>query len=650
MNDLMEQFLIEGSELVQVAIDDLMALERDPADVARLDSAFRAVHTLKGSAGLFDLVPMGRVLHAMENLLEQIRAGALTASGRVIDTLLEAIAAIEGWIEAIGTDGGLPAEAPSHAATLDTALRASLHLDAPPADTSAARVPDWLVELLLTEATTLSAAAAAGDTLTALRYVPAPDCFFLGDDPMAVVRSVPEPVVLAMTQREASPASALDVFACNLIITLVSRAPAEAIRRAVRFVADQVEIAEIPRATGPGANLPTSAVQLGGRSMRVDAARVDGLLDLVGELVVAKNRLAHLVHAAGPSIDPQLAHALADSQNGIERLADAMHSTVMHIRMVPLAKTLRRFPRLVRDAAAQLGKTVHFVISGEAEQADKSIVDGLFEPLLHLLRNAVGHGIEDGTHRLAAGKQEAGRITLSARRLGEGLVVEVRDDGAGIDPAILRRVAKERHLLPDASIDALDDTSAMELVFLPGFSTAAAVTSLSGRGVGMDAVRAAVEALGGKVMLDSRPGAGSTIRISVPQGAVATDLLTVQVAGELFGIPVEMVSEAAHVPADRILPLRDGEAFVLRNRTLPLLRLSVMLGLPAPPRPERTRVLIATSPSGRVGLEVDAFAERMAVLLRPLDGLVAGMPGILGTALLGDGRVLMVLDLPELLP
>jgi two-component system chemotaxis sensor kinase CheA len=281
-------------------------------------------------------------------------------------------------------------------------------------------------------------------------------------------------------------------------------------------------------------------------------------------------------------------------------------------------------------------------------EADKAIVDGLFEPLLHLLRNAIDHGIEEPAARQAAGKPRAGRIALAARREGEAVLVELSDDGRGLDPVRLRQVARERGFMEPAAIEALEDAAALDLVFRSGFSTANAVTDISGRGVGMDAVRAAVEAMGGRIALSSTPGAGTTIRLSLPQGASVTTVLTVLAGGEAFGIPAEMVSETARIPASRILPLRDAEAFVLRDRTVPLLRLSALLGLPVPPRGSAARVLVTGTGAARVGLEVDGFTGRLDVLLRPLGGLLRGMPGLLGTALLGDGRVLMVLDLPEL--
>jgi two-component system chemotaxis sensor kinase CheA len=649
VKDLLETFLTEARELVQQASDDLLSLERNPADAARLDSAFRAVHTLKGSVAIFDFAPMTAALHAGEDLLEVLRAGQLTLGRTTTDALLALINTTDSWVESIAATGALPDDAPLRGTTLQAALRAEQRGAGSAPSPVPGPAPDWLPALQTREAEVIARAHAAGQAVTALRYLPAPDCFFLGDDPMALIRAVPQLAALHLGLREPWPAEGPDPFSCNLVVEAVSTAPAAEIRPIFRFVADQVALAEIPPPIAPEP-MPAAAAALPAapRSLRVDAARIDALVDLAGELVVAKNSLAHLVARAG-DVDPALARALAESQAGIERLAEAMHRQALGLRLVPLGRSFARFPRLLRDTAGRLGKEVEFTVQGEAVEADKSIVDGLFEPLLHLLRNSIDHGIEAPAARIAAGKARKGRVALTARQAEGGVVVELSDDGRGIDPARLRQVARERRLMEPAAIDALDDAAALNLIFRAGFSTAKAVSDISGRGVGMDAVRAAVEGMGGRITLSSTPGTGTTIRLSLPQGAAVTTVLTVRAGSEAFGIPVEMVAETTRVPADRILPLGGAEAFVLRGRTVPLLRLAALLGLPTAPRGETARVLVTGSGSGRVGLEVEGFTGRLDVLLRPLDGLLRGLPALLGTALLGDGRVLMVLDLSALI-
>ena len=650
MSDLLTDFIAEARELVQQAGEDLLGLERDPADVARLHGAFLAVHTLKGSVALFDLAPMGRVLHAAEDLLEALRAGKRATDRPAIDALLTCIAASEDWIDDIARDGSLPPAAAERAAALEASLRAgSLPIASRPSAASA-EPPAWLPAVLARETAVVAAERAAGHALTAMRYQPAADCFFLGDDPIALVRTVPGLVALHLAPRQPWPEANFDVFACNLVIELLSTAPPEALRTIFRLVPDQVEIVALPPPVTAVASLQAPAAPADGQAqgIRVDTARIDGLLDLAGELLVAHNGLAHLV-AQAAAVEPRLGRALGASLAGIERLTGMLHRAVMDLRMVPLARSFRRFPRLLRETASQLGKEVALELEGEDVLADRAVVDGLFEPLLHALRNAVDHGIESAAQRAAAGKPATGRVVLSARRESGGIVVEVADDGAGIDPARLRAVAKDRQVLDSATIDAMDDEAALELIFQPGFSTATEVTAISGRGVGMLAVRRAVAALGGRASLTSTTGVGTRLRLVVPQRVSVTRLLTIRIGEDVLGVPMAVVSEIARLPEERILRLQGGEAFVLRDRTLPLLRLPVLLGLSGDAAaPGAVPVLIAGEGQGRVGIAVDEIAGQVEVLLRPLDGLLAGMEGALGTGLLGDGQVVVVLDVAGL--
>jgi two-component system chemotaxis sensor kinase CheA len=638
MDELLDQFLIEGRELVQLASDDLLALERDPADTARIDSAFRAIHTLKGSVGLFDLAPMSAAMHAAEDLIGALRDGRLAADRATIDVLLECIGATELWIDGLARTGVLPPGAAEQGGRLTAALRAPLGTGAAQAVSSAAT--DWLPALLARHPD-------PGQGLTALRYTPARDCFFLGDDPMALVRTVPGLVALHVEPSEPWVLENFDPFACSLVIEALSTAPADAVSGIFRFVADQTAIVAVPASDSAAAQDYTQDTAL--RTLRVDAARVDAMVDIVGELIVAKNGLAHLIAQAAIAA-PALAKALSASHADIERLVGEMHRAVMGARMVKLNRTMRRFPRLVRDIAGKLGRQIEFDISGDDIEADRAIVDGLYEPLLHMLRNAIDHGIETADARLAAGKPAIGRVALDISREADQIVIAVTDDGAGIDPVQLRQVAKTRRIASDAAIDALGDAAVLELLFVPGFSTAAAVTDISGRGVGMDSVRTAVTALGGAVTITSRHGAGSTVCLRLPQAVAITTIVIVRVGDERFGVPIDTIAETARIALADLQSVPGGVAFVLRDRTIPLLHLTDLLHLkPGVRTGTHAKILIVSIGDQLAGVAVDGFDDRSDVLLRPLSGLLAGVPGLLGAALLGDGRVLMVLDLPGLI-
>ncbi|MFC4172498.1 chemotaxis protein CheA [Microvirga sp. GCM10011540] len=663
MDDLLQHFIVEARELIQQAADDLMALESDPTSGMHVDSAFRAVHTLKGSVGLFDLAPMGLALHAAEDLLGGLREGRGTVDGDVVDALLECIGQTERWVSAIEQTGQLPADAAEEGYRLARALRSQF--EQRPASTTA-EVPEanlpWIEELMASSHGP-DVSKAENGALVALRYTPRPDCFFAGDDPIALLRSVPKLLAVRLSNRDPwPPAAKIDPFSCNLRIEALSGAGLDAVKAVFRFVPDQVVLHEVARATAPhsgeaspddGSAGPSAGAAGGAssRMLRVDAARIDRLADLVGEMVVAKNALAHLAGQAGEGMHRKdVAQGLVASQAVIDRLVAEMHRAVMDVRMMPMRDIFRRFPRAVRDTAGQLGKAIEFSMDGEDVEADKSVVEGLFEPLLHVLRNAVAHGAEPESVRLDAGKPIETKIMLRARREGDRVAVEVEDDGRGIDPDAIRQVARERGVASGDQLERMSDAEAMELIFAPGFSTASEVTDLSGRGVGMDAVRSAVEKLGGQASVTSRQGQGTTIRFSLPLTIVMTRVMAVRVGRELYGIPLDGVVETAVVPTTRVLPVRDAEAFVLRDRTLPLVRLADLLEIPRSEEPgPGMKVVVMAVGDEMVGVAVDGFAERMDVLMRPMTGILAGMPGVVGTTLLGDGRVLMILDVPELI-
>ena len=654
MDELLEQFLIEGPELVQQAGDALLALERRPEDSALVDSAFRAVHTLKGSAGLFDFPPMGLLLHAAEDLLGAIRAGRRAVDRDTVDELVGVIGQTDRWLTAIGSTGALPEDAGAAAARLVATLRARSSDD--PAQRASAEtvLPEpeaaWIRTLLASRGDEVPV---SGDALVAVRYVPDRNCFFNGDDPLEIARRVPGLAALRVALQDEQPNLAeYDPFACNLVVELLSSASPDEVKAAFRFVPDQVQIVAVAVPATPAEEGQTkrSAPEAASRSLRVDASRIDALAEIVGELVVAKNSLAELATQLAAGLDPRAAAgALADRHAAIDRLVGRLHRAVLGVRLVPMTPLLRRFPRLVRETAASLGKEVELSVEGDDVEVDKSVLDGLFEPLTHLLRNAVDHGVEPAEQRRRAGKPARASLRLAARQAGDHVVIEVSDDGRGIDPATIRRVAAERQVMGSDALDALRDDAVLDLVFRPGFSTASAVTDVSGRGVGMDAVRTAIGRLGGRVALASRPGQGTTVRLTLPVNLVLAKVLMVSCAGETYGVPMDSVVATTRIAPDRLLPVRAGQVFILRDQPVPLLQLADLLHVQETvERQEDRLVLVIRAGPDLVGIGIDGFLGHTDVLLRPMTGLLAAMPGVLGTTILGDGRVMMVLDLAEL--
>ena len=737
MNEFLEQFLIEARELVQQSTDDLLALEQAPGDRERLDSAFRAFHTLKGAAGIVDFDAMSVAMHAAEDVLAAVRSGADRMSPELVGACLSCIDLVVQWLDFMEQSGAPPADARHAAEAAVVRLRQIGTRSAEPPIASDA-AGDWLPAL------TSRFPEAAGMAASALRLSPEADAFFRGQDPLADVAALPGLLALHLGPNgDWPPLEAFDPFDCQLVLTALTSSPADEISGLLAAWADRVHVRPLPSGAlaessglapearalleaqvlllseaiedgftgrvGSAARVAANVLLQSGmaslaaqtertlamclsardagllavalqrildgeadvevgdaatdepgprregrdaaiRVLRVDVGRVDALVKLAGELTVAKNALAHAAELAERDTDAQALAVMLKNQHAVlDRLVLQLQQSVLNLRVLPLREVFQRFPRLVRDMATGLGKPVTLVLQGESTEADKVIVEALFEPLLHVLRNAVDHGIEQASARSAAGKPASAVITLRAERRGEHVLIEVEDDGRGVDVERVRRTAAERGMGGVETLASLSDSEVVDLIFEPGFSTAAGVTALSGRGVGMDAVRTSLTQLGGRVEVESRAGKGATVRFTLPFTVIMSRVVTVEAGGQAFGIPLDALVETLRVPRDRILPLGAGAAFVLRERTVPLIDLGESLGSNrAEPSAGAAMVVVAAVSGQWAGLEVDRVGERMDVMLKPMEGLLSGMPGVAGTTLLGDGRVLIVLDLEEL--
>lgn len=745
MNEFIEQFLIEARELVEQGTADLLAAEERPRDAAAIDGAFRAFHTLKGSAGIIDFAAMARALHAAEDALSQVRAGAVPITGALIGQCLTCLDQVVHWLDAIEATGEPPAGAERDADAM-IALFGAAEATAPPAATGPAALDAWLA--------TLPAAEPANGARCAFAYTPAEDAFFRGEDPLATVQALPGLLALDLVLDgvPTDPAE-IDPFHCRLTLLVLCSEPRSGLEAAFAGLSGTVDWRDLAPPAAPGAGTPDAADQLiaaqiallrgpeddgsagrrasalraalqvlrasgrdveaaalerlaeagaapqsladalgemlgearaapsppapgtepviadvGARSLRVDVERIDALVRLTGEFTVLKTQAAHHARlaaqlaggeakerattelAATERAATELATQLKSHHETLERLVGALQHAVLGIRVLPLRHVFQRLPRLVRDMSDALGKPIRLVIEGEETQADKAIVEALFEPLQHILRNAADHGIEPAGARAAAGKPETGIVAVRARRIEDRLIIEVEDDGAGIDTARLRARAGERGLASPAVLAAMSEEEALDLIFAPGFSTRDAVTGYSGRGVGMDAMRVALARLGGRVRVHSRPGEGTRLALSLPVSVMKTDVLSVESGGQVLGIPLEAVVETARLPRSAISRIGAARVFVWRERTLPLIDLAQAIGLaPAPGGGGDARVVITRLNGELGGLEVERLGARMEVMLRPLEGLLAGLP-CHGTTLLGDGRVLIVLDLEALQP
>ncbi|MCF8502654.1 MAG: chemotaxis protein CheA, partial [Rhodospirillum sp.] len=414
-----------------------------------------------------------------------------------------------------------------------------------------------------------------------------------------------------------------------------------------------------------GGDLPRSRPEAGehlgheikqaSRILKVDQAKVDALMNLIGELVVSKNSLPFLAKRADEVHGSrEMSREIKELHAVIDRLAQEMQSAIMAVRMLPVSEVFDRFPRLVRDVARKLDKHIDLVIEGGDTAADKNIIESLGDPLLHIVRNAIDHGIETAAEREAVSKPTQATVWLRAFQESDQVVIEVVDDGRGIDPEKIKASALAKGVIDEDRAARLSDQEAVNLVLIPGFSTAAKVSDLSGRGVGMDVVVTGVEKAGGSVTVTSKTGEGTTVRLSLPLSMAVTRVMVVEAGGGmLFGIPMDHIVETVRVHRDNVRRFKQAEAFVLRDAVVPLIRLDHLLGEQSQvwfgDGSEEDAVLVVRVGGNMVGLMVDNFREGMDIILKPFDGILSCIQGYSGSALLGDGRVLLVLNLKELL-
>jgi two-component system chemotaxis sensor kinase CheA len=390
----------------------------------------------------------------------------------------------------------------------------------------------------------------------------------------------------------------------------------------------------------------------GPKSLKVDQAKVDRLMNLIGELVVSKNALPYLAERAESQFGVrELSREIKGQYSIINRIADEMQDAIMQVRMMAVSFIFQRFPRMVRDTSRKLGKEVQLVLEGEQTEADKNIIESLADPLIHIVRNSLDHGLETPEVRLAVGKPATGKLTIRAAQQADRVVIEIIDDGKGIDPAVIKQKAYEKGIIGEATLERIGDQEAVNLIFAAGLSTAKVVSDLSGRGVGMDVVRSAVEKINGTVTISSELGKGTAIRISLPLSMAVTQVMIVESDQQLFGVPMDHVVETVRIPRSEIHTIKQSQTAVLRGRIVPLKSLNALLGISAVPQAnsdDELAALLVQAGSAELGLLVDGFQETIGVIQKPLNGFLSNLSAYSGSALMGDGSVLMILNIREI--
>ena len=447
------------------------------------------------------------------------------------------------------------------------------------------------------------------------------------------------PAAVAASSRDEVPAAEAAPVATVATVATVAPSPAGS-------------SAPVTADDAPKFNRRAEDANAGPKSLKVDQSKIDLLMNLIGEMVVSKNALPYLAQRAEEQFGVrELAREIKAQYAVINRIAEEMQGAIMQVRMMPVSFVFQRFPRLVRDISRKLGKEVQLVLEGEDTEADKNIIESLADPLIHIVRNSLDHGLETPDVRRAAGKPASGTLRIRAGQEGDQVLIEIIDDGKGIDPAVIKRKAYEKGVIDEATLERISDRDAVNLVFAAGFSTAEVVSDLSGRGVGMDVVRTAVEKVNGTILLESEVGKGTRIRISLPLSMAVTQVMIVESDRQIFGVPMDHVVETVRIPCSAIRTIKHSKTIVLRGSIVPLKTLNALLGLPAAPQAnayDEMAVLVARVSGETVGLIVDDFHETVDVIQKPLNGVLSGLAAYSGSALMGDGSVLMVLNIKEI--
>jgi two-component system, chemotaxis family, sensor kinase CheA len=637
--DPAEIFRQEAQELLETLEQALLDLEHTPGDMALIDSAFRALHTLKGSGAMFGFSALAGFTHHVETAFDRVRKNEVAATPGLIAVVLGARDRMRLLIE--NPDAADPREGEAILAALRQALD----------DPQPAVEP-----------------ASSTDTTWCIRFRLAENAMVMGTNPLLLLdelRGLGSATVTALTDA-IPPLEALVPSNCHLgwDVRLTTSKPRAAIDDVFMFVIDDMELHIAPAEAGEpvadvlpeadpdlepvaadpvvkpveAAKAQVTKVARTTDSIRVPAERLDDLMDRVGELMIAQSRLSQV---AANSNDAQVKSVAEE----IERLAIELRDTTMGVRTMPIGSLFGRFRRLVHDLSQQLSKKIQLTTIGEETELDKTMIERLNDPLIHLIRNSVDHGLEAPETRLAAGKPEHGQITLSARHVGAEVLVSIRDDGKGLDRVRIQARGEEQGLLTPGV--KLSDSELFQVVFQPGFSTAKEVTSLSGRGVGMDVVKRTIEELRGKIDITSTPGQGTELTLRLPLTLAIIDGLLVRIGNGRYVLPLSAVEECVELSADDDARSQGRSFLNIRGDLVPYLRLRELFRATTPPDSFQ-KVVIVSAGDNRVGLVVDQVIGNHQTVIKSLSKLQADVRTFSGATILGDGTVALILDIMHL--
>lgn len=675
-NQYMEMFLEESREHLQTLNDCLLELEHNPEDLSVMNEIFRSAHTIKGMSATMGFTEIAELTHEMENVLDLLRKEQLKANEDIVDTIFKCVDTLEQMVEniATGTEGSfdvsvlvlkLVAIAKGESATTQA------DAPSPSASVPAAEVASVeSLELNDTEVNVLGNAKKSGMQVMHITIALSEGCLLKSaraymvmnalDEMGEVIKTVPQSEDLEQEKFERSfeivyiTSNELNRVRDTLLgISEIVRADIELINIEESEAAGELEKKEAAKRppssktskTPPVNNNNTIEKKLkSGQSVRVDIEKLDSLLNLVGELVINKTRLEQI------GITHRLPE-LVETIEQMDRVTTDLQSVVMKVRMVPVGQVFNRFPRMVRDLAKELNKEINLTIEGEDTELDRTVIDEIGDPLVHLIRNSLDHGIEHPDERAAKGKNQVGEVSLIARHEGNNVIIIVQDDGKGINPDFIKKKVVQKGLLTQEDVDKMDDSDAVRLVFMAGFSTADVVTDVSGRGVGMDVVKNKIESLGGLIDVETKIDEGSQFKIRLPLTLAIIQALLVQVKQEIYAIPLGSIDSTINITSGDIKTIQNKEVILLRGQIIPIIRLADVLNVPETEvaSSEDLFVVVVHMGDQKAGIIVDNLIGQQEIVIKTLGKLLAGIKVIAGATILGNGQVALILDVGTLM-
>ncbi|WP_456488761.1 hybrid sensor histidine kinase/response regulator [Caminibacter pacificus] len=639
MMELLEDFLVEAFEMIEEMDQDLIELENNPDDLDLLNKIFRVAHTIKGSGSFLNFDKLTHLTHHMEAVLDKARKGELRITPEIMDVILESVDAMKAILEYIrdhGDDSSPDVEIESIVKKLDAIVNGEMV----PADeegekeASEQKSNSKLENISIENIDDIDVSELSPEELDAVLEKLVED-----------INTPPEESA-QNEEKSQSEEKPQEIEEKNEEKNEEKKAPVQKSQskpanKENKPVSKEEQKKEIKK----------QLVSTKEQTIRVDVKRLDQLMNLIGELVLAKNRLIKIYNDVEERYEGEkFLEELNQVVSSISIVTTDLQIAVMKTRMLPIGKVFNKFPRLVRDLSRELGKKVKLIIEGEETELDKSIIEEIGDPLVHMIRNAVDHGIEPPEERRKKGKPEEGTIWLKAYNEGNMIVIEIKDDGKGMDPEILKKKAIEKGIITPQEAENMSDKEAFMLIFKPGFSTAEKVTNVSGRGVGMDVVKTNIEQLNGIIEIDSVPGKGTTIKLKIPLTLAIIQALLVASQEDLFAVPLSNVIETVRIVEEDIYTIEGKSVLKLRDEVLPLVNMADIFEIEKILEPEKyLYVVILGLGATKIGLIVDRFIGQEEIVIKSLGEFLKGLPGIAGATIRGDGRVTLIVDVASLM-